>query len=74
LINHSSDVIKEHITWAIGNIAGDNIVYRDYFLERDVVSKILSNLKPVNDMIISKGVLDVSIFALSNLVRGKTLS
>jgi len=31
LINHSSDVIKEHITWAIGNIAGDNIVYRDYF-------------------------------------------
>jgi len=67
LLEYNTPLVKELTAWAIGNIAGDGIAYRNFLLENNAIHLLLNNLKSCPNPNVQK----VSAWSLSNLVRGK---
>jgi len=67
LIQTEGDNIKELAIWALGNIAGDNKVFRDIVLSCNMVAVLLDVL--VNTK--SKEILKIACWLFRNLVNGK---
>lgn len=48
LINSPNDGVREQATWALGNIAGDSVQYRDAIVNSGGVTLLLSYLNNVS--------------------------
>eukprot|EP01156_Anaeramoeba_ignava_P007064 Anaeramoba_ignava/a350487_55.p1 GENE.a350487_55~~a350487_55.p1 ORF type:complete len:432 (+),score=120.14 a350487_55:133-1428(+) len=67
LLSSSDEDVQEQSIWAIGNIAGDQIKYRDELLNLGTMEKILTILRVTTN----EGIIQNSAWAISNLSRGK---
>lgn len=67
-MRHSTvDDVKEQVIWALGNISGDCIQYRDMILESGILDSILEQLGNSSKL----SMLRNATWAVSNLCRGK---
>jgi len=67
LLSSNLDNVREQATWAIGNIAGDSLEYRDLILSHGVMEPLLHNI--AKSIIPSE--LRKATRTLSNLCRGE---
>ncbi|KAM8883282.1 uncharacterized protein ACB058_020211 [Synchiropus picturatus] len=67
LLCSTHEDVKEMAVWALGNIAGDGPVCRDYVINCNVLSPLLMLLSPSSNLAITKK----AVWTLSNLFRGK---
>lgn len=72
LMNQSNFELIEQCIWALGNIAGDNVLFRDFILNSDILFPLLklihSELQSPNPHV---PLIRNSVWTLSNLCRGK---
>ena len=63
--------VKEQTIWCLGNIAGDNVRFRDALLDQNVLPKIceLIDAAPANTSFTRN-----AIWTLSNLCKGKPIA
>ncbi|XP_029475208.1 importin subunit alpha-7 isoform X2 [Rhinatrema bivittatum] len=67
LLNSDFEDVQEQAVWALGNIAGDSSVCRDYVLTCEILSPLLILLTKSNRLTMTRN----AVWALSNLCRGK---
>ncbi|KAF3833576.1 hypothetical protein F7725_024780 [Dissostichus mawsoni] len=67
LLNSDFEDVQEQAVWALGNIAGDSAVCRDYVLNCDILPPLLMLLTKSTRLTMTRN----AVWALSNLCRGK---
>lgn len=67
LMKSEADNLKEQAIWALGNISGENVEYRDMVLSYGMLPVLLKLLGTTNNLAILKN----GSWVLSNLIRGK---
>lgn len=70
--NTNSYKIKEQIVWAVGNIAGDCVEFRNLIQNSKILQKILDFSLEMLEMKQLK-IIENCVWALSNCVRGKPI-
>ncbi|XP_016103100.1 importin subunit alpha-7-like [Sinocyclocheilus grahami] len=68
LLNSEFEDVQEQAVWALGNIAGDSAVCRDYVLNCNILSPLLMLLTKSTRLTMTRN----AVWALSNLCRGKS--
>jgi len=68
LLEHSDNEVKANALWILGNIAGDDLEYRNVLLENDIVNKLIDML---NGGAFPPAFVDTATWLMSNLCRGK---
>lgn len=68
LLDCNSEEVVDQGIWAIGNITGDSVKFRDTCLELNCLEKMLDALNRFPD---SNSILRNTVWAASNLTRGK---
>ncbi|KAG2456540.1 importin subunit alpha-5 [Polypterus senegalus] len=68
LLSSEFEDVQEQAVWALGNIAGDSTVCRDYVLECNILSPLLQLLSKQSRLTMMRN----AVWALSNLCRGKS--
>ena len=61
--------VREQACWVIGNIAGDQVSFRDYVLQNGGMDHILNLLETEN----KTNVIKIATWTMSNLCRGSPL-
>uniref|UniRef100_A0A2K5MFB8 Importin subunit alpha n=1 Tax=Cercocebus atys TaxID=9531 RepID=A0A2K5MFB8_CERAT len=67
LLNSDFEDVQEQAVWALGNIAGDSSVCRDYVLNCSILNPLLTLLTKSTRLTMTRN----AVWALSNLCRGK---
>uniref|UniRef100_G3P3I7 Importin subunit alpha n=1 Tax=Gasterosteus aculeatus aculeatus TaxID=481459 RepID=G3P3I7_GASAC len=67
LLNSDFEDVQEQAVWALGNIAGDSAVCRDYVLNCEILPPLLMLLTKSTRLTMTRN----AVWALSNLCRGK---
>ncbi|PWA15268.1 hypothetical protein CCH79_00008567, partial [Gambusia affinis] len=67
LLNSDFEDVQEQAVWALGNIAGDSAVCRDYVLNCNILTPLLLLLTKSTRLTMTRN----AVWALSNLCRGK---
>ncbi|KAG7250669.1 hypothetical protein CRUP_033937, partial [Coryphaenoides rupestris] len=67
LLNSDFEDVQEQAVWALGNIAGDSAMCRDYVLNCDILTPLLMLLTKSTRLTMTRN----AVWALSNLCRGK---
>ncbi|RXM91619.1 Importin subunit alpha-7 [Acipenser ruthenus] len=68
LLNSDFEDVQEQAVWALGNIAGDSAVCRDYVLNCNILQPLLLLLTKSTRLTMTRN----AVWALSNLCRGKS--
>jgi len=67
LLSSEFEDVQEQAVWALGNIAGDSPVCRDYVLSEKILNPLIVLLSKSNRLTMTRN----AVWALSNLCRGK---
>lgn len=68
LLNSPSEDVREQVVWALGNIAGDCVTFRDVVLNNGCVNAILSMFRPHQHRV---SMIKNVTWLFSNMCRGK---
>ncbi|GAB1300241.1 Importin subunit alpha-5 [Apodemus speciosus] len=68
LLSSEFEDVQEQAVWALGNIAGDSTMCRDYVLDCNILPPLLQLFSKQNRLTMTRN----AVWALSNLCRGKS--
>lgn len=68
LLSSEFEDVQEQAVWALGNIAGDSTMCRDYVLDCNILPPLLQLFSKQNCLTMTRN----AVWALSNLCRGKS--